>query len=134
MLWGNSIVWDSIANYTEDGVIATLIFEVAEGTPVGEYDIQLRFMSASDEDFNSLTMTTIDTVIVVESAVLGDANGDGTVDTVDLVMIRRYLANMDPQTMQSNINLKKGADANCDGVVDTIDLAFVRQYLASMTA
>ena len=91
-------------------------------------------MSASDEDFNSLTMTTIDTVIVVESAVLGDANGDGTVDTVDLVMIRRYLANMDPQTMQSNINLKKGADANCDGVVDTIDLAFVRQYLASMTA
>ncbi len=131
---GNSIVFDAIKNHTADGVIATLVFEVAEDAPIGEYNVQLRFMSGSTEDFEAVVMTDSATTIKVESAVAGDANGDGKVDTTDLVMLRRYLASMDPVTMISEIAVKKGADANSDGVIDAIDLAFVRQYLASMSA
>ena len=131
---GNSIVFDAIANYTSDGVIATLIFEVAEDAPVGEYAVQLRFMSGSTEDFEAVMMTGSATTIQVESAVAGDVNGDGRVDTIDLVMLRKYLASMDPITKVSDIEVKKGADANEDGVIDAIDLAFIRQYLASMSA
>lgn len=131
---GNSIVFDSIANYSEDGVIATLIFKVAENAPVGDYGFQLRFMSASNENFEVVQMITYGGTITVESAISGDANGDGKVDTIDLVMLRKYLANMDPETMTSDIDVKKGADANGDGIVDAIDLAFVRKLLASQVA
>jgi hypothetical protein len=128
------VVFDAIANHTADGVIATLVFEIAEDAPVGEYPVQLRFMSGSTEDFEAVVMTNAATTITVESAVVGDANGDGKVDTIDLVMLRRYLASMDPITKTSEIEVKKGADCNVDGVIDAIDLAYVRQYLASMSA
>ena len=131
---GNSIVFDALENYVQDGVIATLVFKVAEDTPVGKYGIQLRFMSASTDEFQIVKMTNAATTVVVESAVLGDVNGDGYVNTVDLVMLRKYLASMDPETKTSDIVVHKGADCNEDGVIDTIDLTFVRQYLASMTA
>ena len=127
-----SIVFDSFKNHTADGVIATLVFEVAQDAPIGEYNVQLRFMSGSTEDFEAVVMTDSAATIKVESAVAGDANGDGEVDTADLVMLRRYLASMDPVTMTSEIAVKKGADTNDDGAIDAIDLAFVRQYLASM--
>jgi len=130
----NSIVFDALENYVQDGVIATLVFEVAEDTPVGDYGIQLRFMSASTDDFQIVKMTDASATVSVESAVLGDVNGDGYVNTVDLVMLRKYLASMDPETKISDIVVHKGADGNQDGVIDTIDLTFVRQYLASMTA
>jgi len=131
---GNSIVFDSYKNHTADGVIATLVFEVDENAPVGDYNIQLRFMSGSTEDFEAVLMTNAITTITVESAVAGDANGDGTLNITDVIMIRRYLASMDPTTMTSEIAVKKGADANNDGVVDAIDLAYVRKALADMSA
>lgn len=129
-----SILFDSISNYTSDGVIATLVFEVAENAPVGKYNLQLRFMSGSNEDFEEVVMSDSATTIYVESAVAGDANGDGKVDTRDLTMIRRYLASMDPVTMTSEISVKKGADTNNDGVIDALDLAYIRQYLVSIPA
>lgn len=129
----NSIVFDSYKNFVGDGVIASLFFEVSEDAPIGKYDIQLRFMSATCEDFNPVVMTDAQATITVESALAGDVNGDGRVDVVDLVMLRKYLATMDPITQISTVAVKKGADANGDGLVDTIDLVYVRQYLASMT-
>ena len=131
---GNSILFDSYVNHVGDGVIATLVFQVAEDAPVGNYNIQLRYMSGSNEDFEEVVMTDSATTIKVQSAVAGDVNGDGKVNTSDLVMLRRYLASMDPTTMVSEVEIKKGADANDDGVVDAIDLAFLRQYLASQSA
>ncbi|MBQ7603654.1 MAG: hypothetical protein IJU75_01745, partial [Clostridia bacterium] len=53
----------------------------------------------------------------------GDANGDGTVDSMDLTVVRQYLA--DPTAGAS-----AGADANGDGSVDSMDLTLIRQYLA----
>lgn len=130
---GNSIVFDSYKNHVSDGVIATLVFEVSENAPVGDYNLQLRFMSGSTENFEAVLMTNATATITVESAIAGDVNGDGALNITDLVMLRRYLAAMDPVTMTSEIAVKKGADANNDGIIDAIDLAFLRQALAAMS-
>ncbi|MBQ9544024.1 MAG: dockerin type I repeat-containing protein [Clostridia bacterium] len=57
------------------------------------------------------------------NVVPGDANSDGTVDSLDLTLLRQYLA--DPSTV-----IGKGADANGDGALDSLDLTLIRQYLA----
>ncbi|NMB34127.1 MAG: endoglucanase, partial [Clostridium sp.] len=54
---------------------------------------------------------------------LGDVNGDGSVDTLDLALLNRYILN-------SSIAIdKQAADMNGDGSVDTLDLALLKRYI-----
>ena len=52
----------------------------------------------------------------------GDANGDGTVNALDLIILRQYLAGW-----EVTIHC---ADCNSDGTVNALDLIRLRQYLA----
>lgn len=56
----------------------------------------------------------------------GDGNEDGTVDILDLILLRQYVAEMD---VEININ---AMDVNNDGIVDILDLILLRQYIAEM--
>ena len=66
------------------------------------------------------------------SVLWGDADGDGSVLTKDLALMRGYLANLDPTTGLSAVTLKAGADCNGDGAVNMRDLALLRGYLANL--
>ena len=61
----------------------------------------------------------------------GDANGDGLVNTRDIVLIRQYVAAKDPYTGISTVEVCTGADANGDGQINTRDVVLVRQYVAA---
>ena len=126
-----AIVWDSAENYLSNGELAELTFEVSEDTPSGKYEIQIIFMGASNSNFEEVTMLGVSGTITVDSVVYGDANGDKQVTTVDLAMIRKYLASKDPITGESSITVQGGADCNGDASVGTVDLAMIRKYLAS---
>ena len=65
------------------------------------------------------------------AVVFGDANGDGTVNGKDLLMLRRYMANYDDETKTSTIRVGVGADANGDGEVNGKDLLMLRRYMAN---
>ena len=54
--------------------------------------------------------------------VLGDCNGDGEVNTLDMANMKLYLSGIG--------DVQVGADMNSDGVVTTIDLAQLKIYLA----
>lgn len=54
----------------------------------------------------------------------GDVNEDQSIDSIDLVVLKRYLLSQG----EYSINEYK-ADVNCDGFVDAIDFALLKQYL-----
>lgn len=51
-------VWDAASNYEGNGVLATLTFMVAEDAPAGEYNIELKFLSASNDTFEEVTASS----------------------------------------------------------------------------
>ena len=57
-----------------------------------------------------------------ETVKVGDINGDGVIDTLDLMTLRAYLAGK-IETISS------AADINGDGTVDALDLAILRKML-----
>ncbi len=64
--------------------------------------------------------------ILLDSVLLGDANGDGYVNISDVTDIQRAVAEMD--TLDDL--RKKAADVNGDGVVTIDDATFLQTYLA----
>ena len=55
---------------------------------------------------------------------LGDCNGDGSVDAIDLATMKKYLLTQDA----ANIQLRS-ADMNTDGNIDAIDFALLKKAL-----
>ena len=64
--------------------------------------------------------------ILLDSVLLGDANGDGYVNISDVTDIQRAVAEM--ETLDDL--RKKAADVNSDGVVTIDDATFLQTYLA----
>lgn len=66
--------------------------------------------------------------ILAESIIkYGDVNGDGVVDNKDLVLFKRYFANI-----ISSFNNTQAADVNGDSVIDNKDLVLVKRYFAKV--
>jgi len=60
---------------------------------------------------------------IIPEVVYGDANGDGGVDTLDLILLRQHFAGW-------GVTIEDTADANGDGSVNALDLILLRQHLA----
>ena len=58
---------------------------------------------------------------------LGDANGDGSIDIVDALLIAQYYVGLDPQGF-----VPGNADTNCDGSIDIVDALLVAQYYVGL--
>ena len=59
---------------------------------------------------------------------LGDVNGDGVIDILDLVMLSRVLAGLD----STNASGRLASDLNGDGVIDILDLVLLSRRLAGL--
>lgn len=59
---------------------------------------------------------------------LGDINGDGTVDGLDLVAMRRRVAGLETE----GTFILRAADLNGDKTVDGLDLAGLRRIIAGL--
>ena len=132
--WAENMLWDEAFNVTEDGVLATLTFAVAEGAEIGDYTIEVIVHECYDENTEDVDLVTIGGTITVNDApeiMWGDANGDGVIDTRDITKLKKYLANYDYDTETSTETVGPGADANGDGVIDTRDITKLKKYLAN---
>ena len=86
-------------NYTVNGAVVTLTFEVIEGTALGEYEISVTYDNGDydifDKDLNTVDFRTVSGTVTVVDYISGDVNGDGAVNKLDRVILTRYLANWD---------------------------------------
>ena len=131
---GLRYLFDEDHDVTEDGVLMTLVFTVAESADAGEYPIAVTVKEASNYDLEDVTLYGVSGSVAVEaeSAVMyGDANGDGEVTIKDLVLLRKFVANYDDSTGTSTVAVESGADANGDGVITIKDLVLLRKYVAN---
>jgi len=63
--------------------------------------------------------------------IYGDANGDEATNGMDVLLLRKYMANYDYETGISTVTVGKGADANGDGTVSAVDVLLLRKYMAN---
>jgi hypothetical protein len=61
--------------------------------------------------------------LVCFSQTIGDANGSGTIDIVDALVIAQFYVGMNPSSLNQT-----AADADGSGVVDIVDALLVAQY------
>ena len=77
-----------------------------------------------DLDKNEVTSDKLVIPRLEKTVIYGDANGDGKINLLDLIAMRKYLAkwNIEIDTV--------AADCNADGKVNLLDLILLRKYLA----
>ncbi len=126
-----TMVWDGVTDYTEDGELLRLTFRISDSAEAGDYFVKINIIEAYTAELDDVTFATADGAVHVLDFAYGDANGDGVVNTKDIILIRRHVAAKDPVTGQSTVEIKAGADANGDGVVNTKDIILVRRHVAA---
>ena len=62
----------------------------------------------------------------------GDVNGDQKINGKDVTKLLQYLANLDPFSGVSTVEISAGADCNADGKIDGKDLTKLLRYLANI--
>ena len=90
----------------------------------GEHDVYLKFTGESDYLFN-LDWFTFSKGSVVTGK-LGDINSDASIDSLDLMLIKKQLLGIE------DIQNTKLADLDASGAIDAIDFALMKQYLLGM--
>ncbi|MBN2535373.1 MAG: glycoside hydrolase family 9 protein [Spirochaetales bacterium] len=60
---------------------------------------------------------------------LGDVNGDGSIDIVDALLIAQWYVGLEPSNF-----IPENADTNCNGTIDIIDALLVAQYYVGLIA
>ncbi len=124
-------VWDGqeiSAEDVKDGTILTLQFKINEAANAGdEYNITMSYNTGDilDANLNSLDVKLVNGSVGVVNFLPGDLDGDGIINTRDIVLLRRDIAGGYEQT----INPAAG-DVDNDGKRNTRDIILVRRYIA----
>lgn len=120
-------------DFTFNGTIVTLTFEIAEDAELGDYTIDLSYDYNNYDIWNvnveKVKFAVVDGVISVIDTIIGDVNGDGAVNTLDRMELARHLANWEGYSAESIDMI--AADVNNDGIVNTLDRMALARHLAN---
>ena len=78
-----------------------------------------------------LLALTISVFAADGEAVRGDTNDDDSLDTKDVILMRKYLANLNYDTGISSVEISENADINGDGLVRLHDLYLLREHIVN---
>ena len=128
--WANDTI---LENITFNGDVVTLVFDVAEDAPFGEYAVSVSYDYDNYDICNfeqeKVKFNVVDGVVSIVDTIIGDVNGDGAVNTLDRIALARYLANWEGYSADT-IDMT-AADVNGDGAVNTLDRIALARHLAN---
>ena len=119
-------VWTSSgADSSYNGVILSLTFKVKEGVEDGTIPVTVSYSSGDigNNDEESLFPSVVAGGVTVFSVLPGDINGDGNVNSLDLIRLKKYIAD-------DTTALVGSGDVNGDGNVNSLDLIRLKKYIA----
>ena len=121
----NSLVWDSDRDHTENGCVLHLRFRAKAGLEPGTVRLGVKDLFAANYNEERLQIQAGVGLIRLADRLPGDVNGDGAVDGLDLIRLRKYLVGVaDTEIVEANANV------NGDDTIDLLDLVRLRKYLA----
>ena len=122
-------------NFTENGNIVILTFEVLEEASLGKTQISVSYdyddFDIYDVNGEKVAFATQNGTVDVADVLLGDVNGDGIVNNYDRLLLTRWLAKW-PEALEKGI-IEAAADVNCDGKVNNLDRLILTRHLAHWT-
>jgi hypothetical protein len=122
---------NEIIIYAQDGKaidpqLFTITYDLADVEDSGKYPVTLTLLEATGADAELVDLVGgIGYVTIKGSEIPGDVNQDGVVDNRDLIMIARYLVDLE----EFDFDQKKLADYNGDGEINNTDLVLIARAL-----
>ncbi len=128
LYWNNGT---ATSDFTGNGTIATLTFEIAEDTEDGIYPVTISEVSSSTFNFEDETVyfAVKNGNVTVVSKIIGDVNGDGEITARDERDLSRHIAGW---TGYEEIDIFT-ADVNCDGEITARDERDLSRHIAGWT-
>ena len=104
-----------------DGTILTLHLKLADNVEEGNFPIKiLNAKYTPPSGTATISMPDTKTTATIEHYARGDANGDGQIDSADIICVVRHIVGKETPAF-----IEKAADANCSGEVDIADVQFI---------
>ncbi len=125
---GENAVWISdVVNSNVSGEVLKLEFQILEETESGTATISLSNIVAANLDEKVVEFTPVSGAVRITNHIPGDINGDNTVNSLDLLRLKKYVAGMNIEIDTST------ADVNSDGKVNSLDLLRLQKYIAGIS-
>jgi len=105
------------------GYLAVLHFHVI-GSAGDSSAINLSDGMLSNNLAEEITATWVGDSVDITSVLPGDANGDGSINALDITKVERIIVGLDTET--------PGADANQDGNVNALDITKVERIIVGL--
>lgn len=129
LFWTNSLATE---NFTYNGEIAVLVFDVLEDAKLGKTEISVSYEYEYDDildcDMNPVAFATVNGIYEISDVLLGDVNEDGKITVKDGMMLQRYLSKWVGYNADT-MNLA-AADVNADGKVTVKDGMILQRHLS----
>ena len=125
------LYWDngtSKTNFTENGKIATLTFNVKDNAKSGNYPLTISYGSQDiiNSDILPVGFDVVNGFVTVKAFTYGDVNSDESVDTMDSAYLSRHIARWSGITINSD-----AADVNKDKKINVLDSAILKRHIAN---
>ena len=122
----------SLTDITQAQTVLTVEFDALRGFREQTTDLEIVGIGLADSITAPITLNFVPTSVTIPLGYLyGDADGNREVSLRDVLLLRQYLANRDPNTGVSSVSLEMGADANGDEKITLQDVLLLRKYLAN---
>ncbi len=128
--WANNLY-----NEYENGVIATLTFEVNADAEEGVYPITVTYDNDNDdilnEDLETVEFDIVNGSVTVRDYIVGDISGDLKVTSRDTAYLARYIANWEGYG-EEDVVVQAG-DVNASDTVTALDTIILARHIAKWT-